>query len=63
MISIKKKDIVFFPNESLVTFRLISENNDLFSVDGLSSDDAKSLMKSLDNISQKMKKFNFYSDE
>lgn len=63
MIPIKKKDIVFSSDESLVTFRLISENNDLFSVDGLSSDDAKSLMKSLDNISQKMKEFNFYSDE
>ena len=38
------KDIVNLSDSDLVTFRLITENNDLFTINGLSDDDAKSLL-------------------
>lgn len=38
------KDIVSLSDDSLVTFRLITDNNDLFSVDGLSEEHAKYLL-------------------
>ena len=47
--NIVTKDIVNLDNDSLVTLRLISENNDLFTIDGLSQDDSNNLMKLLDN--------------
>lgn len=37
-------DVVRLSDSDLVTFRMITTNNDLFSVDGLSEDDAKSLL-------------------
>ena len=42
--NIATSDIVHEANKDLVTFRMITTNNDLFSVDGLSRDDAKSLL-------------------
>ena len=39
------KDILNISDNSLVTFRMITRNNDMFSIDGLSEDDANSLMK------------------
>jgi hypothetical protein len=41
--NITVKDIVNLDNDSLVTFRLITDNNDLFTVDGLSLEHAKHL--------------------
>lgn len=42
--NIATADIVHLANQDLVTFRMITTNNDLFSVDGLSKDDAKALL-------------------
>ena len=42
---IETKDIVNSTFKSLKTFRMITKNNDLITVDGLSMDDATSLMK------------------
>lgn len=39
------KDIVDFDDDPLVTFRLITENNDLFSIDGLTYEEAKKLLE------------------
>ena len=39
------KDILNISDNSLVTFRMITRNNDMFSIDGLSEDDANSLLK------------------
>ncbi len=47
--NIVAKDIVNLDNDSLVTLRLISENNDLFTIDGLSKDDSSNLMKLLND--------------
>ena len=43
------KDIVDFSDSNLVTFRLITENNDLFTINGLSFDDAKSLLSIIED--------------
>ena len=43
-ISIVSKDIVNLDGDSLVAFRMITENNDMFSFDGLSEDDANYLL-------------------
>ena len=51
VITIKVKDIVEISSSELVTFRMITENNDLFSIDGLSSDDANSLLEVVKNKS------------
>lgn len=37
------KDIVSLSDDGLVTFRMITDNNDLFSIDGLSDEHAKYL--------------------
>ena len=37
-------DIVHLSDGDLVTFRMITTNNDLFSIDGLNTDDAKNLL-------------------
>lgn len=42
--NISTADIVRLADKDLVTFRMITANNDLFSVDGLSIDDANSLL-------------------
>lgn len=42
-VRVKVKDIVNLDDNSLVTYRMITENNDLFSIDGLSKDDALKL--------------------
>ena len=47
--NIVTKDIVNLDNDSLVTLRFICENNDLFTIDGLSQNDSNNLMKLLDN--------------
>lgn len=44
-ISIKVHDIVNLDGDDLVTFRMITENNDLLTIDGLSNDDAKKLLE------------------
>ena len=44
-ISIVSKDIVNLDQDSLVAFRMIAENNDIFTFDGLSEEDAKYLLK------------------
>lgn len=43
-VDVATKDIVNLDDDSLVTFRLITGNNDLFSVDGLSEEHAKYLL-------------------
>lgn len=43
-VEVATKDIVNLDDDSLVTFRLITGNNDLFSVDGLSEEHAKYLL-------------------
>lgn len=58
-IKVVTKDIVPFRDNSLVTFRLITENNDLFSINGLSIEHAKYLMD-LDKIEED--KYLSYSD-
>ena len=45
---IETKDIVQLSDDSLVTFRMITVHNDLFTIDGLSLDDANNLMKLAD---------------
>ena len=52
-ITICTRDIVKLPNETLSTFRMISENNDLFTIDGLSDDDANGLSSIFDEIEKK----------
>lgn len=52
-ITICTRDIVKLPNETLSTFRMISENNDLFTIDGLSDDDANGLLSIFDEIEKK----------
>ena len=49
-------DVVRLSEGDLVTFRMITTNNDLFSIDGLSSDDANALLalcKNSDTSSEK----------
>ena len=43
-VEIKTKDVVHLSENELVTFRMITENNDLFTVDGLSLEDANHLL-------------------
>lgn len=50
-VEVTTKDIVNLSDDSLVTFRLITDNNDLFSIDGLSEEHAKYLI-SLDEIQE-----------
>lgn len=52
-ITISTRDIIKFPNKALSTFRMISENNDLFTIDGLSEDDAKGLLSIFDEEKKK----------
>ncbi len=40
-VRIKVKDIVNLDGDSLVAYRMITDNNDMFSIDGLSLEDAK----------------------
>ena len=47
-VTITTRDIIEMPNSTLFTFRMISKNNDLFTVDGLSDDDAKGLLSIFD---------------
>lgn len=47
--NISTTDIVRLSGSDLVTFRMITANNDLFSIDGLSSDDAKNLLNICNN--------------
>ena len=47
-VTINTRDIIKMPNSTLSTFRMISENNDLFTIDGLSDDDAKGLLSIFD---------------
>ena len=42
-INVKVKDIVNLDGDSLVAYRMVTENNDLFSIDGLSPEDANHL--------------------
>lgn len=42
------KDIINLSDSDLMTLRLITDNNDMFSIDGLSDDDAKSLLLLID---------------
>lgn len=44
-VRIKVKDIVNLDGDSLVVFRMVTDNNDLFTIDGLSMDDAKHFEK------------------
>ena len=43
------KDIIRDDDSSLVTFRLVTDNNDIFTIERLSEDDAKSLLNYLNN--------------
>ena len=42
-VCVKVKDIVNLDGDSLVAYRMITDNNDLFSIDGLSLEDANKL--------------------
>lgn len=53
---IATSDIVHLANNDLVTFRMITSNNDLFSVDGLNKDDAKAFLMLCENSKEDMKK-------
>lgn len=44
-VRIKVKDIVNLDGDSLVAFRMVTDNNDLFTIDGLSMEDAKHFEK------------------
>ena len=44
-IRVKVKDIVNLDQDELVAYRMITDNNDLFSIDGLSLEDANHLKK------------------
>lgn len=44
-VKVKVKDIVNLDDDSLVAFRMVTEDNDLFSIDGLSPEDANHLKK------------------
>lgn len=44
-IDITTKDIVNLDKDELVAFRMVTINNDLFTIDGLNEDDANSLLK------------------
>jgi len=48
-IKITVKDIIKEDKTDLVTFRMITDNNDIFTVTGLSKDDGKSLLNIIDN--------------
>lgn len=62
-----KKDIVNLSDSGLVTFRLITENNDLFTIDGLSSDDANYLLslveKKGDSLNEQKKLLDISNNE
>ena len=47
-IPISTRDIIKLSDDALSTFRMISKNNDLFTIDGLSDDDAKGLLSIFD---------------
>lgn len=49
---VKVRDIVKNENSSLVTLRIINDNNDLFTIDGLSEDDARYLLSKLGEIKE-----------
>ena len=54
---VETKDIVNLSDDELVTFRMITKHNDLFTVDGLSPDDANSLLslsKQTNNIEKEV---------
>ena len=53
--NISTADIVHLADQDLVTFRMITTNNDLFSVDGLSKDDAKALLMLCDKSKEETK--------
>ena len=44
IVDVQTKDIVNLTENDLVTFRIITNNNDLFTIDGLSPDDANNLL-------------------
>ena len=44
IVEVQTKDIVHLSSDNLVTFRIITNNNDLFTIDGLSPDDADALL-------------------
>lgn len=50
IVEVKTKDIVNLTEDDLVTFRIITNNNDLFTIDGLSPDDANNLLLLSQNI-------------
>ena len=52
-IDIQTRDIIKLNEGDLVTFRMITENNDLFTIDGLSEDDAKGLLSIFDENGKK----------
>ena len=54
-VTITHKDIVNLDEDDLVTFRMITDNNDLFTIDGLSRDDANSLLEISNNDSYQEK--------
>ena len=47
-IPISTRDIIKLSDDALSTFRMISKNNDLFTIDGLSDADAKGLLSIFD---------------
>ena len=50
IVEVQTKDIVNLTEDDLVTFRIITNNNDLFTIDGLSPDDANNLLLLSQNI-------------
>ncbi len=50
VVEVQSKDVVNLSDDSLVTFRIITKHNDLFTVDGLSPDDAGSLLTLSENV-------------
>lgn len=44
IVEVQTKDIVNLDGDDLVTFRIITNNNDLFTIDGLSPDDGNNLL-------------------
>ena len=54
-ITINVKDIVNLDGDSLYTFRMVTENNDLFTIDGLSYDDANHLLERVNKTIEEKK--------
>lgn len=63
-VKIVSKDVVNLDNDEFVTFRMITENNDLFTIDGLEKDFAGHLIQiTSDNFISEAKGINQLSNE